>query len=301
MESNIVNKLISSAIEEDIPWGDVTTDNLIGPFMESELIFTIKEDGVIAGLPVAKKVFKMIDDNIIWTPLVQDGDIVRQNAIIAKVRGRSRALLKAERIALNFLQRLSGIASLTRQYVESARTKSETVRIVDTRKTTPGLRYLEKYAVRVGGGYNHRYCLSDAILIKDNHLAMLYEEGRSIRKAVSDIKKLVSHTITVEVEIDSVDQLEDALLSDADILLLDNMSPKELKQIVKRVNGRKKLEASGNIRLETVADMAETGVDYISVGSLTHSAKALDISLDFLPIFEESYGEESDDSEMEDD
>ncbi len=283
-----MNKLISAAIDEDIPWGDVTSDNLINPYSERELIFTIKDDGVIAGLPVVRKTFKMLDDEIIWTGLVQDGDIVRKNDIIAKVAGRARVLLKAERVALNFLQRLSGIASLTRQFVELARTKSETVRIVDTRKTTPGLRYLEKYAVRMGGGFNHRYCLSDAILIKDNHLAMLYEEGRSIKKAVADIKKLVSHTVVVEVEINSQDQLEDALHSEADILLLDNMNAEELKRIVKRVNGQKKLEALGDVSLDNVAEIAETGVDYISVGSLTHSAQALDISFDFLPIYEEA-------------
>ena len=283
-----MNKLISAAIDEDIPWGDVTSDNLINPYSERELIFTIKDDGVIAGLPVVRKTFKMLDDEIIWAGLVQDGDIVRKNDIIAKVAGRARVLLKAERVALNFLQRLSGIASLTRQFVELARTKSETVRIVDTRKTTPGLRYLEKYAVRMGGGFNHRYCLSDAILIKDNHLAMLYEEGRSIKKAVADIKKLVSHTVVVEVEINSQDQLEDALHSEADILLLDNMNAEELKRIVKRVNGQKKLEALGDVSLDNVAEIAETGVDYISVGSLTHSAQALDISFDFLPIYEEA-------------
>ena len=290
MESNIVNRLIRSAIEEDLPWGDITTDNIISPHSESELVFTVKEEGVIAGLPVANKVFKMLDDSIVWTPVVQDGDTVCVNDVVAKVRGRTRTLLKSERIASNFLQRLSGIASLTKQYVDLARTKSDNVRIIDTRKTTPGLRYLEKYAVRVGGGYNHRFCLSDAVLIKGDHLAKACEEGKSIRKTVDEVKNLISHSIMIEVEIDSLAQLDDALLSKADILRLSNVSVENLKLTVNRVNGKKKLDVAGSVTIDNVAEIAETGVDFISVDSLTQSAKALDIWYELLPIYEETYG-----------
>ncbi len=290
MESNIVDRLLRSAIEEDLPWGDVTSDNLIDPRSESELVLTVYEDGVIAGLPVAGKVFKMLDDRAVWTPTVQDGDTVRVDDVVAKARGRTRNLLKAERTALNFLQRLSGIASLTRQFVESARSQSDIVRIVDTRRTTPGLRYLEKYAVRVGGGYNHRFCLSDAVLMKSDHLAKVYEEGKSIKMAVSEIKDLISHTVNIEVEINSVDQLSDALLSKAEVLRLKNMNIEQLKQVVRRVNGRKKLDAAGGVTIENVAEVAATGVDFISVDSLTQSAKALDVRYRILPVHQERYG-----------
>jgi nicotinate-nucleotide pyrophosphorylase (carboxylating) len=289
MENNIINRLISSAIDEDIPWGDITSDYLINKKDENELIFNVRDEGIIAGLPIAHKVFKTIDHNITWINLVNDGDFVEKGDVIAKVRGNSIALLKAERTALNFLQRLSGIATLTRKYVDLARTKSEIVRIVDTRKTTPGLRYLEKYAVRIGGGYNHRYSLSDAVLIKSHHLEILYEQGMTIKRAVDKLKSQISHTVIVEVEINDLEDLSDALRSKADIVLLSNMDVDQLKLAVKKNNSLKKLEASGGINLENVVDIAETGIDYISIGSLTHSAPALDISFDFVPIREELF------------
>ena len=289
MENNIINRLISSAIDEDIPWGDITSDYLINKKDENELIFNVKDEGIIAGLPIAHKVFKTIDYNITWINLVNDGDFVEKGDVIAKVRGNSIALLKAERTALNFLQRLSGVATLTRKYVDLARTKSETVRIVDTRKTTPGLRYLEKYAVRIGGGYNHRYSLSDAVLIKSYHLEILYEQGMTIKRAVDKLKSQISHTVIVEVEINDLEYLSDAIRSKADIIQLRNMDVDQLKLAVKKNNSLKKLEVSGGINLENVVDIAETGIDYISIGSLTHSAQALDISFDFVPIREELF------------
>lgn len=289
MENNIINRLISTAIDEDIPWGDVTTDTLINKKDENELVFNVREDGIIAGLPIAHKVFKTIDSNITWTNLVSDGDFVEKGDVIAKVRGNSIALLKAERTALNFMQQLSGIATLTRKYVELARTRSETVRIVDTRKTTPGLRYLEKYAVRIGGGFNHRYSLSDAVLIKSYHLEILYEQGMTIKRAIDKLKSQISHTVIIEVEIDDLEKLSDALRSKANIIRLKNMDVDQLRLAVKKNNSSKKLEASKGISLENVADIAETGIDYISIGSLTHSASALDIDFDFVPIREELY------------
>ena len=289
MENNIINRLISSAIDEDIPWGDITSDYLINKNDENELIFNVRDEGIVAGLPIAHKVFKTIDSNITWINLVNDGDFVEKGDVIAKVRGNSIALLKAERTALNFLQRLSGVATLTRKYVDLARTKSETVRIVDTRKTTPGLRYLEKYAVRIGGGYNHRYSLSDAVLIKSYHLEILYEQGMTIKRAVDKLKSQISHTVIVEVEINDLEYLSDAIRSKADIIQLRNMDVDQLKLAVKKNNSLKKLEVSGGINLENIVDIAETGIDYISIGSLTHSAQALDISFDFVPIREELF------------
>ena len=293
MENNIINRLISAAIDEDIPWGDITSDYLINKKDECELVFNVRDDGIIAGLPIAQKVFQTIDSNITWINLVEDGDYVEKGDVIAKVRGNSIALLKAERIALNFMQRLSGIATLTRKYVELARTKSETVRIVDTRKTTPGLRYLEKYAVRIGGGYNHRYSLSDAVLIKSHHMEILYESGMTIKRAVEKLKSHISHTVVIEVEIDEMEDLSEVLRSRADIILLKNMDVDQLKLAVKKNNSLKKLEVTGGINLENVANIAETGIDYISVDTLTHSATALDINFDFVPIREELYPSEA--------
>jgi len=293
MENNIINRLISAAIDEDIPWGDVTSDCLINKKDESELVFNVQEDGIIAGLPIAHKVFKTIDSNITWINLVEDGDYVKKGDVIAKARGNSIALLKAKRTALNFMQRLSGVATLTRKYVELARTKSETVRIVDTRKTTPGLRYLEKYAVRIGGGYNHRYSLSDAVLIKSYHMEILYESGMTIKRIVDKLKNHISHTVVIEVEIDEMEDLSDALRSKADIILLKNMDVDQLKLAVKKNNSLKKLEVSGGVNLENVVEIAETGIDYISVGTLTHSARALEINFDFVPIREELYPNEA--------
>ncbi len=281
MDPNLIDQIIKIALDEDMPWGDITSETLIDSSSESELVILLKEEGIVAGLPVAERVFRRYDPGLSWNPRIKDGDFVPGNSILARVRGKSRMLLMAERVALNLLQRLSGISTLTYRYVQEARKKSGRVRVVDTRKTTPGLRYLEKYAVRMGGGYNHRYCLSDSILVKDNHLAILEREGKSIRDAVATIKEAISHTVNIEVEVDSVDQIEEALEAGVDAILLDNMTCKEMEAAVRLIKNRVVVEASGGVSLETIADIAGTGVDLVSVGALTHSAVSLDISLDY--------------------
>ncbi len=281
MNSLIIDRIIKNALDEDISWGDVTTETLIDASFESELSMVLKEEGVVAGLSVAERAFRMIEPDLIWTPLVKDGKYLQKGTQLVRLSGKAQNLLIAERVALNFLQRLSGIATLTYEFVKEARKTSSTVRILDTRKTTPGLRYLEKYAVRMGGGYNHRYNLSDAVLVKDNHLAILKKEGKTIRDAIVTLKNNIPHTVKIEIEVDTIDQLEEVLKEGVDTLLLDNMSCDDLKQAVQIVNNRAKTEASGNVSLKTVAEIASTGVDYISAGALTHSAPSLDISLDY--------------------
>lgn len=282
MNFNSVDKIIQIALEEDIPWGDVTSDNLIPPSSESELAIFLKEDGVVAGLPVAERVFWTLDPELKWISIKTDGDYCEKNTVLAKVSGKSLSLLKAERVALNILQRLSGIATLTQKFVHAANKQTDSVRIVDTRKTTPGLRYLEKYAVRMGGGFNHRYCLSDSVLIKDNHLAILQRENISLEGALQKIKQTLPHTVKIEVEVDSIEQIKPVLEVGVDAILLDNMTPDEIRESISLINGRAEVEVSGGVSLKTVGDIAATGVGLISVGALTHSAVSLDISLDYL-------------------
>jgi len=279
---NSIDKIIQIALEEDLPWGDITSDNLIPSTSESELAIKLKEDGVIAGLPVAERVFWTLDPTLKWISLKTDGDYCEKNTILAKVSGKSLSLLKAERVALNILQRLSGIATLTQKFVQAANQRSDSVRIVDTRKTTPGLRYLEKYAVKMGGGFNHRYCLSDSVLIKDNHLAILEKENISLQGALQKIKNTLPHTVKIEVEVDSINQIKPVLEAGVDAILLDNMTPDEIRESIALINNRAEVEVSGGVSLETVGEMAATGVALISVGALTHSAISLDISLDYL-------------------
>lgn len=281
MDWRIVDPLIENALQEDLSWGDATSDNLIDPKQQSNLEIKLKQDGVVAGLPVAERVFQAIDPKISWKALAHDGEKHQSGTILAKVTGSSQSMLKAERLALNFLQRLSGVATLTERFVAEARAGSTDVRVVDTRKTTPGLRYLEKYAVRMGGGNNHRYNLSDAVMLKDNHLAMVAQSGKSLQTAVQELKFKIPHTMRIEIEIDSLDQLEEVMAAGADIVLLDNMSCPELIRAVEIAQGRVLLEASGGVNLKTIRAIAETGVDLISVGALTHSATSLDISLDY--------------------
>ena len=282
LDFRLVDPLIRTALDEDLPWGDVTTESLIDPNQENELAILLKQKGVIAGLSLMERVFKTLDASMSWNPLQQDGDYLEKGTVLAKVRGNAQALLKAERLALNFAQRLSGIATLTHQFVQAARQGSDSVRVVDTRKTTPGLRYLEKYAVTMGGGFNHRYSLSDSILIKDNHLAMIQSAGRSLSKAILTARQKVPHTIKIEVEVDRLDQIPEVLEAGVDAILLDNMSNEELIEAVALIDGKAAAEASGGVTLERIAGIAATGVDIISVGALTHSAPSLDISLDYL-------------------
>ncbi|TRY24692.1 carboxylating nicotinate-nucleotide diphosphorylase [Brevibacillus sp. LEMMJ03] len=269
-----LQRKIEEWLQEDIGFGDVTTMSTIPEEAQGVGILYAKEAGVIAGLPVAQLVFKTVDPALSFTALVKEGARVEKGEQIAEVSGSVRSILSGERLALNLLQRLSGIATRTSQYAQAvAGTKA---RVVDTRKTTPGLRMLEKYAVRVGGGHNHRYALYDAVMIKDNHI----KGAGGIAQAVAAARAAVPHTMTIEVETETLDQVQEALDAGADIIMLDNMPLDVMKQAVALIGGRAVVEASGGVTLETIRAIAETGVDVISVGALTHSVKALDISLD---------------------
>ncbi|MCX7747300.1 MAG: carboxylating nicotinate-nucleotide diphosphorylase [Clostridia bacterium] len=265
--------MIMIALKEDILLGDITTDNIIDINGEVKALFIAKQDGIIAGLEVAERVFKLLDHETVFEKAVNEGQSVKKGDIIAKISGKSRSLLKAERTALNFLQRMSGIATKTNEFYNKV--KDLPVRIVDTRKTTPGLRVIEKYAVKIGGGYNHRFSLSDGVLIKDNHI----KAAGSIKKAIEAARRNIPHTIKIEVEVESIDEVKEALESGADIIMLDNMTQDMMKEAVGIINKRAIVEASGNVNLETVRDIALTGVDIISVGGLTHSVQAFDISM----------------------
>lgn len=273
--------IIDLAIAEDLGHGDVTSEILVPPELEGRATIYAREAGIVAGVEVAGKVFLKIDPSISFTVLCKDGAAVRSGAKVAEVSGRVISILNAERTALNFLQRLSGIASLTAKY--TAEMHGLETYIADTRKTTPGLRRLEKHAVSMGGGRNHRLHLGDGILIKDNHLAALRALGMSLKEIVARAKKNAPRGLKVEVEVDSVPEAMEAAEADADIIMLDNMGPDEMRQVVKSLKGKVKIEASGGITLNNVRQAALTGVDYISIGALTHSPKALDISLEFDP------------------
>jgi len=264
-------------LDEDVGTGDVTTMSTIPSEHESKGIIHVKDDGVIAGLPVAEAVFALVDQSLRFTARVPEGAAVKRGAVIAEVAGRTRSILLGERLALNLLQRMSGIATRTRQMVDAL--GGLPVRLVDTRKTTPGHRLLEKYAVRVGGGHNHRFGLYDAVLIKDNHI----KGAGGVANAVRTARAQIPHTMKIEVEVENLDQLREAVEAGADIVMLDNMPVPVMKEAVDFVRRRAPhivTEASGNVSLETVKAIAETGVDVISVGRLTHSVQALDISLD---------------------
>ena len=271
-------ELVDHALAEDWAWGDVTTQALIPPEAESKATFIAKSPGVVAGIEVAHLVFARVDASLKFHALLHDGDKLERGTRIGAIEGKVGSILRGERVALNFLQRLSGIATETSRYVEAVRgTKA---RIVDTRKTTPGLRFLEKYAVRAGGGQNHRVHLGDGILIKDNHLAALRARGLDMKAAIDLARKNAPHTLKIEVEVTTVEEAGEAVAAGADIVMLDNMSVEEMRRAVKSVGGRVLLEASGGVTLDNVRSVAETGVDLISVGALTHSVKSLDISLE---------------------
>lgn len=273
-----IDATILNALKEDMPLGDITTDNTIKNGSASKARFIAKQDMVVAGLDVSERVFKLLDEGIQFTRLVEDGMLVHKGDIIAEIEGSTSAMLKAERTALNFLQRLSGISTKTSQFVDKI--KDLPAKIVDTRKTTPGLRYLEKYAVKTGGGQNHRFCLSDGVLIKDNHIMA----AGGIKKAIEQVRGHIPHTIKIEVETETMEQVAEAIEAGADIIMLDNMSPDMMREAVKFINRKALVEASGNITLDKVRSVAETGVDIISVGALTHSVEAADISMRFIPI-----------------
>lgn len=270
----ILDDLIERAIKEDLGYGDITTDNLIAEDAKTNAVITIKEDGVAAGLEIARSVFNKYDPSLKFKVLAVEGSRVKAGTILAEVTGSTRSILKAERLALNFLQRLSGIATKSREFVEIV--EDYPAQIVDTRKTTPTLRMLEKYAVKVGGAKNHRMGLYDTVMIKDNHL----KAAGGIKNAVEKIKENISHTTKIELEIDDLALLEEALEAEVDIILLDNMSPEELQEAVQIAGGRLILEASGGISKENAAKIAASGVDIISVGALTHQINSIDIALD---------------------
>jgi nicotinate-nucleotide pyrophosphorylase (carboxylating) len=273
-----VKRLIRQAIAEDFSQGDVTTEALIPETSQSKASVMAKARGIIAGTEIAKQVFLKVDPKLEVDILIKDGAEVKPGDVIARIEGKTSSMLKAERVALNFLQRLSGIASETARYVQSV--KGLPVLITDTRKTSPGLRTLEKYAVRVGGGKNHRMHLADGILIKDNHIAVLRRRGLSIKEIVAKARHKASPELKIEVEVKTPEEAIQAAEAGADIVMLDNMNLKDMRQAVRLIKGRALIEASGGITLESVRDVAETGVDLISIGALTHSPKALDISLE---------------------
>jgi len=275
---NKVKQIVSTALGEDLASGDVTTESLVPFALEGKASILVKRDGVLAGIDVAKEVFRQVDPLLHFKALGKDGAKVRKGDVVATVEGKVASILKAERTALNFLQHLSGIATETARYVDAVSgTKAV---ITDTRKTIPSLRLLEKYAVRAGGGHNHRLNLGDGVLIKDNHLAVLRSYGVRLGEAVKKARQRAPRAMKVEVEVESVKQAREALSAGADIIMLDNMKVKGMRKVVELVRGRALLEASGGITLDKVRSVAETGVNLISVGALTHSAKALDISLE---------------------
>lgn len=273
-----MESIIEQALAEDLGCGDITTEALIPPELRGRAFIVVKADGILAGIEVARAVFRRIDPSLQFELLISEGSKVKPGDVIARIEGVMASILKAERVALNFLQHLSGIASETHRYVEAV--KGLNVHIMDTRKTIPGLRSLEKYAVRVGGGYNHRLHLGDGVLIKDNHLAALHSQGVSLKKVVTEAKQKVSHNFKVEVEVTTAEEAMEATDAGADIIMLDNMTLEEMRHAVKVIKGRVLLEASGGITLDNVRRVAETGVNLISIGALTHSAKTLDISLE---------------------
>ncbi len=273
-----VEKIVDLALEEDLGWGDVTTDTLIPPDLEGEAFILVHEKGILAGIEVAQMVWYRVDPNLKFEVKVQDGGKLKAGDTIACLQGCLASILKGERTALNFLGRLSGIASMTARYVEEI--DNFDCRLLDTRKTTPGLRALEKYAVMVGGGLNHRLNLSSGILIKDNHLRVLRSQDVSITEAISRAKGNSPAYLKVEVEVETVEEAAEAAEAKADIIMLDNMSPEDIEIAVKRINTRSQVEASGGINLSTAKRIAQTGVDFISVGSITHSSRSLDLSLE---------------------
>jgi len=269
-----LQRKIEDWLQEDVGFGDITTMSTIPESEQGVGILYAKEAGIVAGLPIARQVFATVDPDLIFTAKAEEGARVEYGQLIAEVSGSVRSILSGERLALNLLQRLSAIATKTNEYVQAvAGTKA---RVVDTRKTTPGLRFLEKYAVRIGGGHNHRFALYDAVMIKDNHI----KGAGGIAQAVAAARAAIPHTMTVEVEAETLEQVQAALDAGADIIMLDNMSNEQMAEAVRLIDGRAAVEASGGVNLDTIGSIAKTGVDIISVGALTHSVKAFDISLD---------------------
>ncbi|WP_029519797.1 carboxylating nicotinate-nucleotide diphosphorylase [Persephonella sp. IF05-L8] len=269
-----VRKKIEEFLLEDIGYQDLTTDNL-DVAKDVEAVLIAKDEGILAGVDIALEVFNVLDPDIKMEKYKNDGDKFQKGDQIIKLSGSGKSILKGERVFLNLVQKLSGIATTTNKYVQKL--KGTSVKLLDTRKTTPGLRAFEKYAVRVGGGHNHRFALYDMVMIKDNHIALV----GSIAEAVKQIKSKVSPMVKIEVEVSSLDEFKEALETEADIIMLDNMDIQQIKKAVEINQGRKKLEVSGNITLDNVEEYAKTGVDFISTGAVIHSSRWLDLSLKF--------------------
>jgi nicotinate-nucleotide pyrophosphorylase (carboxylating) len=276
--ADAVERVVRMALEEDAPWGDLTSQTFLPADARVTAELVAREEGVLCGEDVFAAAMALTDAAIRTTFHVRDGERFSKGSVLATVEGPARGVLQAERVGLNFVQRLSGIATLTAAYVAAA--AGSAARIVDTRKTTPGLRLFERYAVRCGGGHNHRFSLSDAVMVKDNHVAML--SARSLTEAIVAARKELPHTTHIEVEVDRADQIEAVLAAGVDTIMLDNFSVEALREGVRQVAGRALVEASGGITLERVREIAATGVDVISVGALTHSVRALDLGLDFV-------------------
>ncbi|MET0767340.1 MAG: carboxylating nicotinate-nucleotide diphosphorylase [Aeromicrobium sp.] len=275
LERRQIQRVVDAALDEDAPFGDLTSQTLVPATAVARAELVAREPGVLAGADVFEVAMTTLDPTVKVTLEARDGDSFDTGAVLARVEGPARVVLQAERVALNLVQRMTGIATLTRTYVEAV--AGTGARVVDTRKTTPGLRALERHAVRCGGGHNHRYSLSDAVMAKDNHLAVIPDITAALRQARVDLP----HTTHIEVEVDRLEQIDAVLASEAvGTIMLDNFSLDDLRAGVERVAGRALVEASGGITLETIADVARTGVDVISVGALTHSVRALDLGLD---------------------
>ena len=273
LQKHTIRNIVQSAIEEDVGGTDITTTAALTGEEIGKAVAIAKTDVVVAGIDVFKETFLFLDRGMQFKGCCKDGEFVEKGGCLAEISGNLSRMLTAERVALNFLQRMCGIATLTRRYVDEV--KGTKAKILDTRKTVPGLRYLDKYAVRIGGGHNHRYGLHDGVLIKDNHIAA----AGGISQALTRVRGRLPHTLKVEVEVKNLQELEEAISSGADVIMLDNMSIDEIRKAVAATGGRVPLEASGNVTIANVRKIAETGVDFISVGALTHSVPASDISL----------------------
>ena len=275
LEPALYREAVRRALAEDLGWGDVTTEATVNPSLRARGVILAKCDCVIAGLDVAAEAFRQLDPAAVFTQRVRDSARATHGTVVAEVRGSAAAMLTAERTALNFLQRLSGIATLTRRYVDAA---AGGITILDTRKTTPTLRALEKYAVRAGGGTNHRAGLDDGILIKDNHIRL----GGGVAEVVRKMKA-ARQEMPIEIEAQSLDQVDEAVTAGADIILIDNLPIADVREAVRRIAGRAKIELSGGVTLERIPELARTGADYVSIGALTHSAPAADLSFELEP------------------
>lgn len=273
-----IESAVRAALVEDAPWGDLTSSSLFPPSARADAELVGREEGVFSGGEVFRAAFDLLDPRVSVSEVVPDGTRFDPGVVLARVEGPAHAVLQAERVALNFVQRMCGTATATARFVDAV--AGTGARIVDTRKTTPGLRAFEKHAVVSGGGHNHRYSLSDAVMVKDNHLAVVTNGGRSVSEALRALRARLPHTTHIEVEVDRLDQVEEVLDGGADTVMLDNFGIDDLRRGVALIGGRAIVEASGTVSLERVRAIAETGVDVISVGALTHSARALDLGLD---------------------